>query len=504
MSSSRICSEEEGIDFEESFAPVARLEAVLISLPTQHRQEGVRDPDLQTKVYLMRKALYGFETSSKSLIYVDDIILGFQTLNIIQKDLKRLQWDEETTSKIMASTTTTIPLYCAVSSIGPTEYQLSDMCLKAISWRMRDLSILFERLISTSRQLKAETGVITYDVSSSLVDADIDRLVKSCGPSSILCPASDFQDEARMRNVGQTLQDRQDGIERLKTTVKGSKWWSWLWIEYDALLLHKFLDILQDLHAEDLNEAGILLNEPRCIKLVSERLKLCKFTIEAVVGDTTAAVPNKSTTDKGLANEQQTYPSANPESGDDPKMIRICDKLIEVFMVDKPNPGNWRRLTFSKEWDTIRPHFFERCQERADKENDPRMKHNLLRLGRKLNEGVARKFPFLVSPLQITADILKILILIYLNRVPQRVTRKEQVPTLVAKDRSGKYKKNSTALKKDKYVANVWNDSLNKRHGSKELEKHNSPDIVVDSVEAKVWEAKSKAIERIWKKRKEE
>ncbi|GKE04297.1 DNA-directed RNA polymerase II protein, partial [Tanacetum coccineum] len=147
------------------------------------------------------------------------------------------------------------------------------------------------------------------------------------------------------------------------------------------------------------------------IKLVSERLKLCKFTIEAVVGDTTAAVPNDSTTDKGLANEQQAYPSANPESGDDPKMIQICDKLIKVFMVDKPNPGNWRMLAFSKEWDTIRPHFFERCQERADKENDPGMKHNLLRLGRKLNE------------------------------------RKEQVPTLVAKDRSGKYKKNSTAVK---------------------------------------------------------
>nr|GEY12993.1 DNA-directed RNA polymerase II protein [Tanacetum cinerariifolium] len=99
-----------------------------------------------------------------------------------------------------------------------------------------------------------------------------------------------------------------------------------------------------------------------------------------------SASENDYTTDKGLANEQQAYPSANPESGDDPKMIRICDKLIEVFMVDKPNPGNRRRLAFTKEWDTIRPHFFERCQERADKENNPGMKPNLLRLGRKLNE----------------------------------------------------------------------------------------------------------------------
>ncbi|KAL0325104.1 UNVERIFIED_CONTAM: hypothetical protein Sradi_5079700 [Sesamum radiatum] len=39
------------------------------------------------------------------------------------------------------------------------------------------------------------------------------------------------------------------------------------------------------------------------------------------------------------------------EQLDDHKMLRICDKLIEVFMVDKPTPTDWRRLlTFSKEW----------------------------------------------------------------------------------------------------------------------------------------------------------
>lgn len=69
------------------------------------------------------------------------------------------------------------------------------------------------------------------------------------------------------------------------------------------------------------------------------------------------------------------------------KMIRICDKLIGVFMVDKPAPTDWRRLLiFSKEWDNIRPHFYKRCQDRADSENDPGMKHKLLRLARKLKE----------------------------------------------------------------------------------------------------------------------
>ncbi|CAH9128253.1 unnamed protein product [Cuscuta epithymum] len=68
-------------------------------------------------------------------------------------------------------------------------------------------------------------------------------------------------------------------------------------------------------------------------------------------------------------------------------MIRVCDKLIEVFMVDKPTPTDWKRLiAFSREWTNIRPHFYERCLERADKESDFEMKHKLLRLSRKLKE----------------------------------------------------------------------------------------------------------------------
>ncbi|KAL1346563.1 hypothetical protein HN51_020190 [Arachis hypogaea] len=72
---------------------------------------------------------------------------------------------------------------------------------------------------------------------------------------------------------------------------------------------------------------------------------------------------------------------------DESRMVRVCDKLIGVFMVDKPTPTDWRRLlAFSREWDSIRPHFFKRCQDRADVEADPTMKERLLRLGRKLKE----------------------------------------------------------------------------------------------------------------------
>ncbi|GFZ10001.1 hypothetical protein Acr_21g0006000 [Actinidia rufa] len=129
--------------------------------------------------------------------------------------------------------------------------------------------------------------------------------------------------------------------------------------------------------------------------------RLQRSSLAAVVGDTTA-VPN------GCTEEQMSYsnvsdPSSNGgdltsnnderdgeddvEAPDGHKMARVCDKLIEVFMVDKPTTRDWRRLLgFSKDWNKIRPHFYKRCQDRADSEDDPGMKHKLLRLGRKLKE----------------------------------------------------------------------------------------------------------------------
>ncbi|KAK7331240.1 hypothetical protein VNO77_25459 [Canavalia gladiata] len=72
---------------------------------------------------------------------------------------------------------------------------------------------------------------------------------------------------------------------------------------------------------------------------------------------------------------------------DEIQMSRVCDKLIEVFMVEKPTPADWRKLlAFSREWKNLRPHFFARCQERADAEDNPSMKANLLRLARKLKQ----------------------------------------------------------------------------------------------------------------------
>ncbi|GJU19192.1 retrovirus-related pol polyprotein from transposon TNT 1-94 [Tanacetum coccineum] len=103
-------AQEEGIDFDESFAPVARLEAVRIfvayaahkSFPIYQmdvktaflngplkeevyvaQPDGFVDPDHPDKVYRLRKALYGLKQAPRAWedillvqIYIDDIIFG--------------------------------------------------------------------------------------------------------------------------------------------------------------------------------------------------------------------------------------------------------------------------------------------------------------------------------------------------------------------------------------------------------------------------------------------
>lgn len=115
-----------------------------------------------------------------------------------------------------------------------------------------------------------------------------------------------------------------------------------------------------------------------CLNL--NRKRPPRFAISAVVDDK-SAVAAKEKKDEASSGSEEVVDNNQ-------KMIKVCDKLIEVFLVDKPSPSDWRRLlAFSKEWESIRPHFFGRCRERADSEDDnPEMKHKIHRLSRKLKE----------------------------------------------------------------------------------------------------------------------
>lgn len=62
-------------------------------------------------------------------------------------------------------------------------------------------------------------------------------------------------------------------------------------------------------------------------------------------------------------------------------MTQFCDKIIDVFLKEKPRVKEWRKyLVFREEWNKYRKSFYKRCQTRVDEENDPAMKQKLISL----------------------------------------------------------------------------------------------------------------------------
>nr|GEU75200.1 hypothetical protein [Tanacetum cinerariifolium] len=122
----KVYSQAKGINFEESFAPVTRLEAVRIFIAyAAHKSflifqmdvktaflngplkeevyvnqlDGLIDPHHPDKIYRLKKALYGlkqdprawYDELSNFLIYVDDIIIHQSTHGIFIKQAKYAQ-----------------------------------------------------------------------------------------------------------------------------------------------------------------------------------------------------------------------------------------------------------------------------------------------------------------------------------------------------------------------------------------------------------------------------
>ncbi|PSS30634.1 Uncharacterized protein CEY00_Acc05920 [Actinidia chinensis var. chinensis] len=68
-------------------------------------------------------------------------------------------------------------------------------------------------------------------------------------------------------------------------------------------------------------------------------------------------------------------------------VTQFCDKIIDVFLNEKPRAKEWKKyLVFREEWRKYRDRFYSRCQSRADAENDPQMKQKLIALGRKVKK----------------------------------------------------------------------------------------------------------------------
>ncbi|XVF36798.1 hypothetical protein REPUB_Repub19eG0089100 [Reevesia pubescens] len=88
------------------------------------------------------------------------------------------------------------------------------------------------------------------------------------------------------------------------------------------------------------------------------QVRLRRLSLAAVIGEKTMApndcdgeqVSGPDSSDSSHINDEVNRDrenedeKGNVEGLDDRKMIRVCDKLIEVFLVDKPTPTDWRRL----------------------------------------------------------------------------------------------------------------------------------------------------------------
>uniref|UniRef100_A0A5B7BMR6 Uncharacterized protein n=1 Tax=Davidia involucrata TaxID=16924 RepID=A0A5B7BMR6_DAVIN len=68
-------------------------------------------------------------------------------------------------------------------------------------------------------------------------------------------------------------------------------------------------------------------------------------------------------------------------------ITQLCDKIIDLFMNEKPKSKEWRKyLVFREEWNKYRDNFYNRCRTRADAEIDSELKQKLIALARKVKK----------------------------------------------------------------------------------------------------------------------
>ncbi|KAL4577559.1 hypothetical protein LXL04_013668 [Taraxacum kok-saghyz] len=96
-------------------------------------------------------------------------------------------------------------------------------------------------------------------------------------------------------------------------------------------------------------------------------------------------------------------------------MTKFCDKIIDLFLNEKPKPKDWMSyLIFREDWNKYRDYFYNRCKSRADTENDFTLKQSFVTLAtevKKLDDEMERHSELLKqiedSPMDINAIVTK-------------------------------------------------------------------------------------------------
>nr|GEU94442.1 hypothetical protein [Tanacetum cinerariifolium] len=204
-------AQEEGIDFEESFAPVASLEEeVYVAQP-----DGFVDPDHPEKAYRLRKALYGLKQAPRAwydelskfltskgftkgtidptlftIRYMEDILL----VQIYGSSFELTAFSDADHARCIDSRKST---FGGIQFLGDkTEYQLADMFTKALpedrfKYLVRRIEVLDSPCLlvlitrtSQSRQhesCKSPTKSL-FDVGSSRISIFTAAIAISCNP----------------------------------------------------------------------------------------------------------------------------------------------------------------------------------------------------------------------------------------------------------------------------------------------------------------------------------
>ncbi|XP_017983313.1 PREDICTED: uncharacterized protein At4g37920, chloroplastic isoform X1 [Theobroma cacao] len=95
---------------------------------------------------------------------------------------------------------------------------------------------------------------------------------------------------------------------------------------------------------------------------------------------------NPSLQASGIANAQ-VEDQVEVEVSEGYTVTQICDKIIDVFLNEKPRVKEWKRyLILREEWNKYRETFYNQCRTRADKEIDPTMKQKFISLESKVKK----------------------------------------------------------------------------------------------------------------------